>query len=529
MLYSIDPAFKPIFQMKRRTLTQTDEEWNRSFMDELVKLEFQVKDYMEKKKPLDLTPQEQKDFHNATTCHICDEALEYGTYAEEKEELKQRQALDASARLPSQGECRVRDHDHVIGNFRGATHSRCNLNYNFTNYTIPVVFHNLKGYDSHMIIKNLSDEARKRSISVIASNHEKFMSFKIGSLKFIDSYAFLSSSLAQLIKNKQSNRPDPINAFPILKAQFPQATPLQLDLLLQKGEYPYEYMDSLYRFEETQLPPKEAFFSKLSGDHITDSAYAHAQTVWSAFNIKNLGEYHDLYLKTDVLFLADIFEAFRSLCLAPNGKQARIDPAWYISLPSFAWDCALKQTGIELELFTEDQSDMYHLFEDSIRGGVSMMTERHAKANNRYMKNWGAGNDPQLDEFYITYLDANNLYGKAMSLPLPTGGFQQIDPTPWTSSKISSTSSTAPTGYVFQVDLDYPAHLHNLHNDLPFCVSKQSAPYTSPAFQNMLQQTGSTYKPTDKLIGTLSSRGNIPYTSPAFQNMLQQTLSKNRQ
>ena len=141
---------------------------------------------------------------------------------------------------------------------------------------------------------------------------------------------------------------------------------------MRKGVYPYEYMDTSDRFIEPKLPPKEAFYSKLSDAHISDEDYTHAKKVWATFGYKTLGDYSDLYCRTDVLLLADVFEMFRKMCL----RQYGLDPAHYYTSPGLSWDAQLKKTGVELELLTDyDQ----HLFiEKGMRGGISMVSKRHA-------------------------------------------------------------------------------------------------------------------------------------------------------
>ena len=138
------------------------------------------------------------------------------------------------------------------------------------------------------------------------------------------------------------------------KAKFVHSTehcsePQHLDLLLQKGVYPYDYMDSWERFEETKLPPQKSFYNKLSESHISAADYKHGQRVWKAFSCESLGDYHDLYMRTDVLLLADVFESFRDLCL----NYYELDPAHYYTTPNFAWDAMLKKTGKQLELLTD--------------------------------------------------------------------------------------------------------------------------------------------------------------------------------
>ena len=175
-------------------------------------------------------------------------------------------------------------------------------------------------------------------------------------------------------------------------------------LLLRKGVYPYEYMDSWKRFKEESLPDKESFYSELNKEGITDEDYAHAQKVWDALNIKNLGEYHDLYVQSDTALLADVFENFRDKCI----EIYELDPAHFLSAPGLAWHACLKKTQVELELLTDN--DMLIMFEEGIRGGICQASYRNAKANNTYMMNYDKNKESSL----LVYDDANNLYGFAM-------------------------------------------------------------------------------------------------------------------
>ena len=133
------------------------------------------------------------------------------------------------------------------------------------------------------------------------------------------------------------------------------------------------------RFNEIQLPPKEAFYSKLSGEDISDEDHEHAQQVWKEFGMKTLRDYHDLYNQSDVLLLADVFENFRDVC----SKNYELDPAWYYTATGLAWDTALKITEVNLELLSDP--DMLLMVEQGISGGISMISNRHGKANNPYM------------------------------------------------------------------------------------------------------------------------------------------------
>ena len=188
--------------------------------------------------------------------------------------------------------------------------------------------------------------------------------------------------------------------------------------------------------------------------------YQHAQRVWKEFRIHNLGDCHDLYLRTDVVLLANVFEAFRDTCL----KHYKLDPAHFYTSPGLAWCACLKHTGIRLELLADP--DMLLTFERGIRGGITQAVCKYASANNKYM---GDKFDPNKDTTYLQYLDANNLYGWAMSQPLPTGGFKWTDVNP---NEISELATRTDKGYVLEVDVSYPKELHNQHNDLPFMCER---------------------------------------------------------
>ena len=189
---------------------------------------------------------------------------------------------------------------------------------------------------------------------------------------------------------------------------------------------------------------------------VREEDYEHANRVWKEFGLKDLGEYHDLYLKTDVILLANVFEAFRKACL----KNYGLDPAHFYTAPGLAWKACLKKTRIHLELLLD--TDMLLMFEREIRGGITQSVNRWAKANNPYM---GSEFIPGKPTKYLQYLDANNLYGWAMSQSLPTGGFKWVSLKP---SKISQLAKRKSKGYLLEVDVKYPRELHDSHNDLPF-------------------------------------------------------------
>ena len=223
-------------------------------------------------------------------------------------------------------------------------------------------------------------------------------------------------------------------------------------------------MDSFNRFEETENPPKQAYYSILNDQEITDEDYEHSIKIWEEDQIKNLGEYHDLYLKIDVLLLAEIFENFRNVCL----KNYELDPAHYYTSPGLSWDALLKFSKQKLELLSD--INMIQFIESGIRGGVSMISHRHSIANNKYMiKNY----DPDKELKTINYLDANNLYGWAMCESLPVGNFKMYDNNlDKIVTQLQNWKSNSKKGYIIEVDLEYPKELHDLHNSYPLAPEK---------------------------------------------------------
>ncbi|CAH3181174.1 unnamed protein product, partial [Porites evermanni] len=440
----VDKKIKPIIYTK----TSEDEDISKVFVEKLAEVTKGIyNDFYQKPKPLRLTQEEQKSFEKAVNCHIC------------SRELKKD---------------KVRDHCHFTGQYRGAAHNKCNLMCRKPR-VLPVIFHNLQGYDAHLFIKQLA--RLEGDLNCIPSTEEKYISFsksiKVGEyyclklgkmcpinfeIRFLDSFKFLQTSLANLVSNLSAD--DFHNTKHVFKKN--------VELLTRKGVYPYDYVSSLDKLSETQLPPKEEFYSKLNDEDITDDDYQHAIKVWNTFKCKTIRDYHDLYLKSDVLLLADVFENFRKTCL----KHYKLDPVHYYTSPGLAWDACLKETGQQLQLLHD--YDMLMMFERGIRGGITHISKRYAEANNKYMKNY----NPGKESTFIQYLDANNLYGWAMSQNLPTHGFKWMKNI--TKEKVDeilekanhSMSNLGKKGFIFEVDLEYPEHLWDSHNDYPLAPEK---------------------------------------------------------
>ena len=390
-----------------------------------------------------ITPEEQEQFNQASNCWICEKLLNL--------------------------QDRVRDHCHFTGRYRGAACNKCNLKYCKPN-NISVFFHNLTGYDSHLFIKKLN--TTMGTIDCIPNNEENYISFsktiktgeyinKKGKTKdkkfkivFKDSLKFMASSLEALVNNL------PEGALNNLEKYF---TAEQVKLLKQKGFFPYDYLDNIEKLKDPTPPPQKAFYSKLTGKGINNYNYKHVLNVWKTWKMKTFKEYLELYNVTDVLLLADVFENFRDICL----KNYGLDPVYYYTAPGLAWEAMLKMTGVNLELLSN--VDMLLMIEKGIRGGISIISNRYGKANNKYMKDF---NKSELSK-YLMYLDANNLYGWAMSEKLPVHSFK------WMSNKeIENIFNNQivqvweKTPCILEVDLIYPEELHDLHNDYPLCPER---------------------------------------------------------
>ena len=490
---------------------------------------------------LQMNDEAEKQFQEATHCHICGLPFKGGFLPQWKDV-----ANDSK---------KVRDHDHFKKvryggtNYRGAAHAWCNLQFHVgfriiekdeekemaadevmesqgesfrissRQYTIPVVFHNLKGYDGHIIIRAIKSH-NVDDIFCIPQDGEKFLSFSFNRLRFIDSLQFLNSSLEKLVDVMRKDLS--IHDFKYLNGEFKRIcqrfgvspTEERLKLLLSKGVYPYDYMDSFDRFDEVALPPIEKFKSVLDDSELTEEEYAHAQKVWVEFNIRNLGDYHDLYLITDVMLLTDVFQRFRSDALRDTG----VEPLHYVSLPGYSLDvCYFKSANsvdrqnrvlpFQVEVFNNSvfHQDMYLFCENAVRGGISMIPGRFGQANHKYMKDY----DPSKPSKFIMYVDANNLYGWAMSQPMPIGQYRWMpNVNEFTVDRVMQIEDFGEFGYLLEVDLEIPVELHNKFRHYPLAPESLSVVESEVSEQTKKrrEQTQSKHDTTVKLLCTLKNK-----------------------
>ena len=398
---------------------------------------------------------------DAEECWICEEALENTT--------ENRTVLD---------------HCHFTGQFLGWAHNSCNINRKFLNYT-PLFAHNLSNYDLHHVILALQGSNMSNTISIIPSTDEKFIAIEIGVLvkmrpdkngvekpvyehiRLLDSFRFMSSSLDTLANNL------PADEFSLLENYFKDWPESSVQMLKQKGFFPYNYIDSFPKLRETELPSREKWTNSLQQYQVsvTEDEYEHALRVFQAFKCKTIGEYYNLYLKTDVFLLAAIVLCFRKVCYQTYG----LDCCQYYTASNLSGDAMLKICKAPLELLTDrEQLDMV---EGLIRGGVSSIyNKRISVANNKYLPNF----NPKEPSTFIIMIDANNLYcGLMEKFSLPLNDFEFTDKQ-WDSDldpqfiqKVLETPDDSDVGYILEVDLSYPDAHHDLHSDFPLAPVKQ--------------------------------------------------------
>ncbi len=310
------------------------------------------------------------NFSQATNCYMCDREFDWNFY-------------------------KVRDHNHANGKYLGAACNQCNLRRRKPR-SLRIFVHNGSRYDFHFIVKALgkfSDEFDAvNKISVLPFNGENFRTISFNSFEFVDTLAFLQAPLAELC----SDLKDTGHNYEILKQTYLVQTNGKFDkkkyeMVLSKSFFPYEFCQSLEQMESvTTLPDRKHFSSSLTEKTISAADHNFAQKVWKKFACDNLIDYTKIYCKIDTILLAEVFQKFRKSMHTFSG----LDPAHYISLPSYSYDSMLKLTQSKIGL--PNDINMVHFLESCKRGGMSFIGTRHLKPC-----------DKPDEESEIVYLDAN--------------------------------------------------------------------------------------------------------------------------
>ncbi|OXA46815.1 hypothetical protein Fcan01_18494 [Folsomia candida] len=379
-----------------------------------------------------LTLEEQTLYEESNICHICENVLQ---------------------------EDKVRDHSHETGRFRGAAHRQCNAKYRQKD-RIPVLMHNFRSYDSHLLLSYVRKLSAKE-VKVIPSNSEKYMALLCENYVFLDSFLFLTASLDTLTNDLLLGNNFEQDFKPLIQI-FGQGAAKEMS---RKGIYMYEYMDKWKKFDQKKFPKKSDFYNSLASSGVSDVDYKYGKHIFKSY-CSDLGDYHDLYLMTDTLLLACVFEKFREVALT----HYKLDPVHYYSLAGYSWDAALLNTKQVLDLFID--SAMYNTIELGLRGGVSMISTRYASARNKYIRKSGKIKD---GDNYLFYIDKNNLYGEALLQHLPTGDFEWEDAEfvqNLTTEEILKWGDEDNIGRILVVDLGYGSALHPKHSEYPLAPEK---------------------------------------------------------
>lgn len=535
------------------------------FLKDLLDLGKRFRDFVEKPVPLIWNEDLEDDFIASEHCYLC------GRHVAEL----------------------FRDHDHFTGQYRGAICRSCNRKASVPKQII-VYFHNLEAFDGHCIVRAISklnrstgsddvatppgedsesesdsdsesesdsesdsdsdseckDEYKNQRNSILGNTSEKYMQVVYGPLCFRDSFRFNATSLEKWIESQRGSRTTLAEAFPILRSHHPfigvNGTTVEesLDLILRKVPMSYKSITSEDYFNLPAVLERSAYDDDLNETPCSDEAYALVHKVVRTFGLQNQGDYHDLYLYTDVLALADVMNAMRDAW----HRRFGLDMAHYVTLASCSYDSMLKMTNAKIELINENNGG--HEFMDkinaNIRGGVCCIFQPYAKANNwtalpaklpeglsRYetlhdqvrnkhflsgvnrasvdellpekYKHWMVENgyNPHEPTTWIMYVDANSLYPTVMSEALPVSGYNKMD-LPDTvearlellSTLVKSYRRTSSTGYFVEVTYHVPEELHDFFDFAPIVKREVDRRELSKYQQDLYEQYGSKVKTT---------------------------------
>ena len=454
-----------------------------SYLESVVHKQYK-EDYTLTRQKIIMSKSQKDEFYSCTACPQCKKSF-------------------------TESNQKVKDHCHITGQFRSPLCFKCNCKKQLRRRVLPVIFHNFKNYDAHMIIKHGLASMKGWKLGVIAQSKEKFMTLTaqipVGktkedrtvyfTVKFLDSYQFLSSSLSKLVSN--------LDSLPItqqLKSKYPQ---LKDEVLKRKGVFPYSYFNSLDRLNEKCLPPKEAFHDDLNNEECSEEDYRHAQIAWNQFQCESFKDYMLSYLHLDVFLLADVFEKFRQVCL----QQDELDPVHFISLPSLSFMSAFKMTKETIHLLQD--INMYQMFERGIRGGLTFVNCHKSTTGIHEVEN---------ERVHLAYIDQNNLYGHSLCQPLPHSDFTWVeDVTPFSDPNfILNIDDEGEWGYYLEVDLRYPSKIHNKTEEFPLAphsgvvTADMLSPYMIEMFQTLSENGGrkGKFKSSRKLLLTQFDKHN---------------------
>ena len=444
------------------------------FVNKMFTSEKLASKYFKTNLELEMSQEEEVQFEQAEKCWFCENPLD---------------------------DTKVRDHDHLTGKNRGAAHNICNIqSQQRSSSFVPIFFHNFSGYDCHLIFEEFLIQAFEKGYEprIIPKSMENYVSIQVGWLRFLDSYRFLSSSLNKLVKS--------LDSLPIMDENG------FIDKLFKKKlAYPYEYF-KLDIFDKPLNLTKEDYWSTLTQSYSSDDDIKRTQELIVKNKIKNGRELTMLYLKMDVLQLADVFESF----VESSTREYKVNPLFSYSLPGYTWKAGLKLTNTKLN-FIKDK-DLLLLLENNIRGGISsVMGDRTVESN---------------ENKQILYIDANNLYGWAMSQYLPTSEFEKLQlPEQILLEQIvedlTHCQDNNEFGYLIECDLECPVEIKEKTKNFPYCPYQTKVdPDLFSAYMNNVNQPN--YKPTPKLMCDVTNKSKYMLHYRMFKFYLNQGMKETK-
>lgn len=392
---------------------------------------------------------------------------------------------------------RVRDHSHYTGRFRFVLCQGCNLQLKMRK-TVTVLAHSLGSYDQFLILEAISKifNPAVDKLTIIPRTLEKWKSFTFNKIKFVDSLAFMATSLEKIVQTLGASD------FRIFEQHF-QDKKLRDLLKNSKQIVCYEYLTSFETLNEPSLPAYRDFYSSLTDSNISLNDYNECLNIYKAFDCKCIKDYLELYVKCDVLLLACCVQNFRLV----NHNQYGLDPLHFISAPSFYYQACLKMSGVVLDLF--EQPDMYLMIENGIRGGLSQVFERHSKPNNDLLPTY----DPLKPSSHCLLLDQNSLYAAAQyHFKMPLGDYQWLKSNEIKNLDVNSLDVHSDVGYIFYLDLDYPDSIKEATKIFPLCPTSTKITYDmlSHYQKQWLSENNVRYpKSVSKLVATQMNKPNL--------------------
>ena len=556
-----------------------------TFLQELVALGIQYRKLAQKPVPITWNADLQDEFEATDHCYLCGRTMNE----------------------------RLRDHDHFTGEYRGAICKSCNRKAAVPKQLI-IFFHNLETFDGHYIIKGISklvktaaagdvdgnvagnDQPEEESLSesdsdpdsepdsnpgsdpdsdpddndddvavdysslrytTIGNTREKYMQIVYGPLCFRDSFRFNACGLGSWIESQRSLMPTLAESFPILRQFHPfvgangMGVEESLNLLLQKVPMSYKSITSQDYFNLPAILDRDAYDDDLNDKKCTEEAYAMVQRVVEAFGLKNQGEYHDMYLFTDVLALADVMTAMRTTWHNRFG----LDMAHYVTLASSSYDSMLKMTNAKIELIHDENGgkEFMDKINANIRGGICCIFQPHALANNwtalpselppvlaefevlhdavrnhhallgqqqqlpQQYKEWMRANGYNPDEptTWLVYADANSLYPTVMTSALPQRAYNKLELPETTINRLELANtllknyrSNHRTGYFIEVSYHVPHELHDFFDYAPIAKRAVDISELSEYQRDMFEKNGRNIK-SEKLFPFLGEQRNM--------------------